>query len=149
MLAVSRCTDLPQLEGDAANCIQYKGYKRAGDGDPPAELTSHVVKWVKRHHKQCADAHGGVTWAMGVVYTQADGVQKELHKTPCYFEDRNAVTHARVYPHVRGQCSRRCAAPPHLATQCRTPTSITTRLRCWRRSSRTSTIASITLTPWG
>ena len=115
-MAISRCNALPQITGDAANCIQYKGYKRTHDGDPPCELTSHNVKWVKRHHtKQCAD--DPCTWGLQVVYMKADGEMKEVHKTPCYFDDRSVFTHARVHPHVRGQCSRRCTVPPHLASQ--------------------------------
>ena len=108
MVNISRCSELPDLTGEAAACIQYKGYKRAHDGDPPCELTARNVKWVKRHHTD------HVTWALKVEYTNADGEVKQVHKTPCYFEDRSTSTHARVHPHVRGQCSRMCTAPAHL-----------------------------------
>ena len=114
MLTLSRCTDLPDIAGDAASCIQYKGYKRTHDGDPPCELSSRNVKWVKRHYNS-KSADEPCSWALKITYVKADGETKEVHKTPAYFEDRRTFTHACVHPHVRGQCSRRCTVPPHLA----------------------------------
>ena len=112
MLAISRCCELPHMPDAAATCIQYKGYKRAHDGDPPLELSAHNVKWCKRSHDD-----NSVSWDLYVKYRTADGVQKEKHITPHYLEDRSATTHARAHPHVRGQCSRMCTFPPHIATQ--------------------------------
>ena len=112
MLAISRCCELPHMPDAAATCIQYKGYKRAHDGDPPLELSAHNVKWCKRSHDD-----NSVSWDLYVKYRTADGVQKEKHITPHYLEDRSATTHARAHPHVRGQCSRMCTLPPHIATQ--------------------------------
>ena len=112
MLAISRCCELPHISEAAATCIQYKGYKRAHDGEPPLELSSHNVKWCKRSHDD-----NGVSWGLYVKYRTADGGQKEKHMTPNYLEDRSATTHARAHPHVRGQCPRMCTFPPHIATQ--------------------------------
>ena len=101
MLAISRCCELPHMPDAADTCIQYKGYKRAHDGEPPLELSSHNVKWCKRSHDD-----NSVSWGLYVKYRAADGAQKEKHMTPHYLEDRSATTHARAHPHVRGQCSR-------------------------------------------
>ena len=112
MLAIARCRELPILAGAAATCIQYRGYKRAHDGDPPLELSSHNVKWCKRLHDD-----NSVNWGLYVKYMAADGVQKEKHVMPRYFEDRIAATRARAHPHVRGQCSRMGTFPTYIATQ--------------------------------
>ena len=70
MLAISRCRELPLLADTAATCIQYKGYKRSRDGEPPLELSSHNVKWCKRSHDDNI-----VSWGLYVKYRAADGVQ--------------------------------------------------------------------------
>ena len=95
MLAISRCCELPHISEAAATCIQYKGYKRAHDGDPPLELSSPNAKWCKRSHD------GSVSWGLHVKYRTADGGHKEKHMTPHYFEDRSAG-HART-------CAPTCA----------------------------------------
>ena len=119
MVAVSRCSDLPDIHDDASMCIQYKGYKRTHDGDPPLALTHQNVKWSKRRTSDDA-----VSWGMYVRYRAADGTWKETHVMPRYFEDRSAFTNARVHPNVRGQCSRMRAPPPISPTVRRRPVTV-------------------------
>ena len=88
MLWLSKCTELPKL--DDTTVVLHRGYKREYDGDPPTEILSPNVKWIKRTHKS-----GQVGWAMYVKYNTKDG-WKESHATPAHIEDRAGW--ARVYP---------------------------------------------------
>lgn len=79
MIWLARCDappDLPDVH------LQYRGYKRQADGDPPVELVSPNVKWIKR-----AQSSGGIVWSMVVKYQTVDGV-RESHATPAQCEDR-------------------------------------------------------------
>ena len=84
MLWISKCTELPKL--DDTTVVLHRGYKREYDGDPPTEILSPNVKWIKRPHKS-----GQVGWSMYVKYNTKDG-WKESHATPVHLEDHTPFT---------------------------------------------------------